>query len=239
MLLIPAIDILGGKVVRLREGKYDKKVYSADPVKTARHWVREGAKMLHLVDLDGAFTGQMRNFEVAKKIIRAVDIPIEFGGGVRDLKTIQEILKGGAARVVVGTRAAEDERFLIAAFRRFNGQVIVSIDTKDDWVFTHGWRKQEKKIKSVIFAERLKKIGLREIIYTDIGKDGTLKGPNIAGIKRMLKTNLKVIASGGVSSLSDIVKLRMLVKSGLTGIILGKALYEAQFTLAQATKVAR
>jgi len=239
MLIIPAIDIRGGAVVRLTQGKFNKeKVYSRDPIKTARHWAKLGAEIIHVVDLDGAKSGIPLNLGVVKEMARNDGVKIEFGGGVRKLDTIENLLSAGVFRVVLGTRAAEDDRFLKKAFLQFKHKVIVSIDARDGMVSVKGWNTDLKKLDAVQFAKSLEAIGFREVIYTDIAKDGMLKGPNIKAIKVLLKeTGLKVIGSGGISSLEDIRKLKMLEKSGLTGIIVGKALYEARFTLPQALKL--
>jgi len=237
MLVIPAIDLKAGKVVRLFQGKFDReKVYSADPVKVAKHWVRQGAKFLHIVDLDGAASGVIKNLAVLKKITEEVCIPIEFGGGIRSLEAISKVLGIGVQRVVLGTRAAADPKFLQKAWKKFGERIIVSIDAKDGLVQTQGWNKSASKT-ALGFATELKKIGFKQFIYTDISKDGALSGPNISGIKELLKsTGLKIIASGGVSGLKDLSKLNSLKKQGLAGVIIGKALYEGKFTLVEALK---
>jgi phosphoribosylformimino-5-aminoimidazole carboxamide ribotide isomerase len=240
MLIIPAIDIRGGAVVRLTQGKFDaEKVYSRDPIKTARHWAKLGAEIIHVVDLDGAKSGISLNLGVVKEIARdSHGVKIEFGGGVRKLDTIENLLSAGVFRVVLGTRAAEDNNFLKKAFLKFKNKVIISVDARDGMVSVKGWNTDLKKLDAIEFAKTLKAIGFKELIYTDIAKDGTLRGPNIKAIKILLKeTGLKVIGSGGISNLEDVRKLKMLEKSGLTGIIVGKALYEARFTLPQALKV--
>lgn len=239
MLIIPAIDLQDGCVVRYVRGATDKKVYSRDPVKTAKHWVKQGAEFLHIVDLDGAFSGTPKNIEIAKSIAKEIKIPVEFGGGVRDTGTIEELLKAGIKRVVLGTRAVQDEKFLRATFKKFKDKVIVSIDAKNGLVMIKGWKSEGKGVLSLDFANALKETGFKEVIYTDTSKDGTLLGPNIKDTKEILKkTGLKVIASGGISSLDDIIKLQKLKNDGLSGIIIGKALYEGKFTLSQAIKIA-
>lgn len=237
MLIIPAIDLRGGKVVRLFQGKFDReKVYSHDPVKVAKHWAKQGAKFFHIVDLDGASGGVPQNMLVLKKIIDEVKIGVEFGGGVRSLDTISKLLGLGVMRVILGTRAAADAGFLKQAWKKFGDKVIVSIDAKDGQVATRGWNSKTSKT-ALAFAQELKKTGFKQLIYTDISKDGTLSGPNILSIKELLKASgLNIIASGGVAGLNDLIKLKKLVKSGLAGVIVGKALYEGKFTLAQAQK---
>jgi phosphoribosylformimino-5-aminoimidazole carboxamide ribotide isomerase len=237
MLIIPAIDLKDGCVVRLVQGKFsEKKIYSRDPLKTARHWAKQGAKLLHLVDLDGAKSGVPKNIKIAEEIAAKLCLPLEFGGGVRSMAVIKRLLKSGAQRVVLGTKALEDKDFLKKAFAEFKEQVIVSIDAKDGKVALNGWQRCANT-EALEFAIFLKKLGFKQLIYTDTLKDGMLKGPNIRAIKTLLKeTGLGVIASGGVSSLEDIRKLGVLQKDGLVGVIIGKALYEGKFTLTEALK---
>ena len=238
MLIIPAIDLRGGKVVRLFQGRFDReKVYSSDPVKVAKHWVKQGAKFLHIVDLDGASSGAPKNLEALKKILSEVSVPLEFGGGVRSLEAISGLLSLGVQRVVLGTRAANDAQFLRKAFKKFGEKIIVSIDAKGAKVLTQGWNSSSSKT-ILDFAKELKEVGFRQLIYTDISKDGALVGPNIMGIKELIrKTGLDVIASGGVGGLKDLIKLKSLQKKGVSGVIVGKALYEGKFTLAEALKL--
>jgi phosphoribosylformimino-5-aminoimidazole carboxamide ribotide isomerase len=239
MLIIPAIDLKDGCVVRLTQGSLkDKKIYSRDAIKTARHWLRQGAELIHVVDLDGAVTGVPKNLEIVKRIAQETSAVLEFGGGVRKIETIKAFLDYGVSRVVLGTKAIEDSAFLKEAFKKFKYKIIVSIDARDGWVLVKGWQEKNSKLQASVLAKQLKALGFKEVIYTDISKDGTLKGPNIKGIKALLKeTGLKVIASGGVSSLDDIRKLKSLEKDGVTGVIVGKALYEGRFTLTQALKL--
>lgn len=225
-------------MVRLVQGRSDKKIYSRDPVKTARHWVRQGAQLLHIVDLDGAFSGVPKNLAAVKEIARNVDIPIEFGGGVRTEKTLKDLLDSGVSRVVLGTKAAQDRTFLKKAFGKFKERIIISVDVKAGEVFIKGWRSNSGAKGALSFVRSLKELGFQEIIYTDIAKDGTLHGPNIKDTKDLLKqTAIKIIASGGISSLEDIRRLKLLEKKGLIGIIIGKALYEGRFTLQEALRL--
>ncbi len=236
-MIIPAIDLRKGKVVRLFQGKFNQeKVYSRDPVKVAKHWARQGAQFLHIVDLDGALSGTPKNLNVVKEISGRVGIPFEFGGGIRSMETISQLLGLGAQRVVLGTKAASDARFLKKAWKKFGEKIIVSIDAKAAKVLTQGWSCGAAKT-TLNFAQELKEIGFKQVIYTDISRDGALRGPNIKGIKELLeKTGLNVIASGGVAVLGDLVKLKKLEKQGLAGVIVGKALYEGRFTLTEALK---
>ncbi|MFH1339387.1 MAG: 1-(5-phosphoribosyl)-5-[(5-phosphoribosylamino)methylideneamino]imidazole-4-carboxamide isomerase [Candidatus Omnitrophota bacterium] len=237
MLIIPAIDLKEGKVVRLFRGHFDKKkTYSSNPVSTARHWEKQGAKYLHVVDLDGAKTGKICHLDVIKKMAKSVRIPIEFGGGLRDEKSIKQVLNCGANRVVLGTKL-QDEKFLRKVFREFKQKVIVSIDVQDKVVKLSGWQREYKGVGILELIRKLEDIGFKEVIYTDIFRDGTLKGPNIAMVKKILNNSgLSVIVSGGISSLVDIYRLKPLGKQGLTGVIIGKALYEGKFTLREAMK---
>lgn len=238
MLIIPAIDLRNGKVVRLFQGNFkQEKIYSSDPVKVAKHWARQGAKLLHIVDLDGAASGKPKNLEVLKEIISQVGVGVEFGGGVRSIETISKLLDLGVQRVILGTKAASDAAFLKQAWKKFGDKIIVSIDAKSDKVLTQGWNQKASKT-TFAFAKELKKIGFKQLIYTDISKDGTLTGPNILGIKKLLKeTGLNVVASGGVANLKDLTNLNKLKKQGVVGVIIGKALYEGKFTLTEALKL--
>jgi len=238
MLIIPAIDIKDGCVVRLVQGRLDKKIYSRDPVKTARHWQKQGAKLIHIVDLDGAASGSPKNLNIVKEIARIADVPLEFGGGVRNAAIIKTLLDNGIWRVVLGTKAAEDKVFLKKVFKKFKNKIIVSIDAKGGQLLTAGWRRSQAKTDVLKFGRYLKEMGIRQVIYTDVWRDGTLKGPNIKDIKNLLKeTGLSIIASGGISSLDDIRRLKLLEKKGVSGIIIGKALYEGRFTLSEALKL--
>lgn len=239
MLIIPAIDLKDGCVVRYVQGAYDKKVYSRSPMEVAKHWVKRGAKILHIIDLDGAFTGTPKNLDIVKEIAREIPVPIQFGGGVRKIETIRQLLKIGIKRVILGTKAVEDKAFLKKAFKEFKDKVIVSIDAKCGTVLTKGWKSSKKSTDVLSFAKVLKEAGFKQIIYTDTLKDGTLTGPNIKGIKLLLKeTGLSIIASGGISTLDDVCKLKKLEKQGLAGVIVGKALYEGKISLSQALKIA-
>lgn len=237
MLIIPAIDIKNGCVVRLRQGKFSReKAYSRDPLETAKRWAAQGAELIHIVDLDGAKTGVPKNLAVVKEIARRSSSGIEFGGGVRGIAAIKTLLGSGIKRVVLGTKAIEDERFLKKAFGLFKHRVIVSIDAKKQKILTEGWKKGSARAADVLeFALYLKGLGFKELIYTDTLKDGMLSGPNIKAIKELLKkSGMRVIASGGVSCIKDIDNLKALEKNGLCGVIIGKALYEGKFTLREA-----
>jgi len=238
MLIIPAVDIKDGKVVRLYRGEFDKvKIYSEDPVSMAQEWELEGAKMLHIVDLDGALSGQLKNLDMIKEMLDAVSIPLEVGGGIRSFELIEELVSIGIQRVVLGTRACEDEDFVRHVIEHFAEKIVISIDAKDGLVATSGWTKVSK-IKAVDFVKRLESLGLNSLIFTDISRDGTLAGPNIEAVRNVLcvKKNMSVISSGGVSSIEDILQLKKLEQEGLSGVIVGKALYEKKINLKEAIK---
>lgn len=239
MLIIPAIDIQDGCVVRFVQGRFNKKIYSRYPLRTAKHWVSQGAKLIHLVDLDGALYGKIKNLDIVRELVKNVNVPVQFSGGVRDIDTIKMLLGLGLYRVSLGTKAIEDEGFLKKAFKLFKDKIIVSCDAKSNNILIKGWRVNSKGKNILDFIRGLKAMGFKELIYTDILKDGTLQGPNIKEIKLLLKeTGMKLIASGGISSLDDISRLKLLENKGLCGIIIGKALYEGRFTLRQALKLA-
>ncbi len=235
MLLLPAIDLREGKVVRLFQGRTDEKVYSQDPGSVAKRWQDEGAQMLHVVDLDGAFTGTPQNLLGLQAIRSAVSIPLEFGGGVRDEQTVRMLLDAGVQRVILGTRAAQDIDFVAAMVRQFKEKVIVSIDACEGKVQTQGWKTTREDLDAVAFGRQLKAAGMEEIIYTDTQRDGALSGPNIAALSLMLeKTGMRIVASGGVSKIADLVELKKLEPRGLSAVIMGKALYEGTVDLKEA-----
>lgn len=235
MLVIPAVDIKGGKCVRLYRGQPDREtVYAEEPSAMARRWQEDGAEFLHVVDLDGAFRGRLENWEVVKRIIDEVRIPIELGGGIRSLETIEIVLSAGVKRAVLGTRAAESLCFLEQAFRNFRGRIIPSIDAREGRVVVRGWA-DETDIRATNLGRDLAKIGFPRVIYTDTVVDGTLQGPSFAAIENFLdETGLETIAAGGVSDPEDISQLRRLEGKGLSGVIIGKALYEGKISLKEA-----
>jgi phosphoribosylformimino-5-aminoimidazole carboxamide ribotide isomerase len=240
MLIIPAIDIIKGRVVRLYQGNFNKvKFYSDDPVETALLWQKKGASFLHIVDLDGAKYGESKNLKVVASILETVQIPCEVGGGLRTEKDIEYLLKHGASRVVVGTKAFEDREFLEGAVRKFREKIVVSIDiSKDSYVAKTGWLEKTHFIASEAVRE-MQNLGVETIIVTDISRDGTLSGPDIEKLKDILNSvNISVIASGGVSCIDDIKKLKAIGSKNLEGVIIGKALYEGKIDLEEAIKIA-
>ena len=212
-------------MVRLLQGKYEEEtIYSHEPVSVAKGWQDKGAFLLHVVDLDGALQGELKNLEIVERIAKEVSIPVELGGGIRNKGDISTVLGKGINRVVLGTRACSDEQFAKEVFSEFGERIIVSIDVKYEKVAISGWTATEE-IPVLELARRVEALGAKGIIYTDISRDGTLAGPDIEGISRMLGAiNIPLIASGGISSLEDIQALKALEEQGLSGVIIGKAL---------------
>ena len=238
MIIFPAIDLRRGKCVRLLQGRTeDETIYSDDPVEMALRWQREGASWLHLVDLDSAMSNASENREIAKVIIRTLSIPVQFGGGVRNESDLDEILGGGASRVVIGTAAFRDPEFLKKAVEQYSDRIVVGLDARDGLLATHGWN-QVEKVEALTFAKSLVQMGVERVVYTDISRDGMLSGPNWMVTEQLAQeTGLKVIASGGVSSLEDLRVLKPLGRSGVEGVIVGKALYEEKFSLGDAIRI--
>jgi len=232
MLIIPAIDIMGGKCVRLYQGKKEQaKVYSDDVVAVAKQWEAEGAELLHVVDLDGAFTGKPVNHRLIENIIDSVNVPVEVGGGIRTEETIELYLEMGAERVVLGTRAINDPEFLIEMCRNYHERIILGIDAKDGMIATDGWVNITDK-DAIGFARRFEEVGVGGVIYTDLTRDGSMVGPNIPAIREFVRSvELPIIASGGISNIQDVEALYELSKDGLVGVIVGKALYESRLKL--------
>ncbi len=237
MLILPAIDIRDNKVVRLLQGDFTKEtIYSGDPVNMAIRWEREGAKMLHVVDLDGAFAGKLVNLAVIKQIVKAVKIPIELGGGLRSEKDIDKAFGCGIKRAVVGTKAYKDENFLKRIIKKYSQNIAISIDANKGDIASEGW-KAKASVSLQDFINKINAIGVDTVIYTDILKDGTMQGPNIEAISQMAdKLSCNLVASGGISSLGDIKAIKNLNRKNITGIIVGKALYEGAFSLQQANE---
>jgi len=229
MLLIPAIDLKDGKCVRLRQGNMsDVTVFSEDPVTMARHWVAQGARRLHLVDLNGARSDRPVNEGVIKKIVAAVgdDIPVQLGGGIRDLDIIERYIDDGVAFVVIGTAAVKSPGFLQDACSAFGGHVIVSLDARDGKVATDGWSKLTGH-DVIDLAKKFEDYGVEALLYTDIGRDGMMSGVNIeATVELARAVKIPVIASGGVSSMADIDRLCAVEHEGVEAAILGRSLYE-------------
>lgn len=240
MLIIPAIDLKDGRCVRLTQGrKQDVKVYDGDPVEIARGFEDSGARMLHVVDLDGAFAGtDSRNRKVVRKIIRALEIPVQFGGGLRTVHDVQQLIEFGAAQVVIGTLAAESPETLEKFVQLFGFRICVGIDARQGHVMTRGWEREEE-LTALQLAQRVADAGVDRIVYTDIARDGMLEGVNVEQTCAVAReSGLRVTASGGVSSLADIERLRGASACGVDSVIVGKALYEGRFKLQEALLVA-
>ncbi len=235
MIIFPAIDIKNGQVVRLIQGKFDQVTeYSNDPVSVAKQWEQRGAQWLHVVDLDGAKSGQIQNKDVILKIVKAVHIPVQMGGGVRSSADVDNMLNGGVSRVVLGTRAIEDRAFFKETLAKGKEKVAVSLDCNKGMVAQRGWT-TTSNIKATDVVKELEALGLKCLIYTDIARDGMLTGPNIKELNDILNaTQIPVIASGGISCLNDIKELMKLVPKGLIGAITGKAIYEGKLNLEEA-----
>lgn len=230
MLLYPAIDLMGGQVVRLRQGRASEKtVYSDDPVAVAREWESRGGDWLHVVDLDAAFSGQHGNLDKIRAMAAAVSIPVQMGGGMRDEESIARALEAGVSRVVIGTKAAEDPDFVRRAVEKFGGaKIAVGVDARDGRVAVKGWS-ETTAIDAATLARQLADFGIGALIYTDIATDGMLQGPNLEAITAMARSvPCPVIASGGVSSAADLVALGKI--GGLAGVIVGKALFDGRIT---------
>lgn len=240
MLVIPAIDLKDGQCVRLRQGRMeDSTVFSDDPVQTATHWKEQGARRLHLVDLNGAFAGEPVNGGIVKAIAAAhPDLPLQIGGGIRDLATIESYLNAGVQYVIIGTQAVKHPPFVAEACKAFPGHIIVGLDAKDGWVATHGWA-EVSDVNVVDLAQQFADDGVDSIIYTDIARDGMMQGVNIEATVRLASaSSIPVIASGGVSRMEDIVELLKVADTetggGIMGAITGRAIYEGALDLAAA-----
>jgi phosphoribosylformimino-5-aminoimidazole carboxamide ribotide isomerase len=244
--LIPAIDIQGGRCVRLRRGDFfDETVFGDDPVAMAMHWVAEGARFLHVVDLDGAREGAPRNFALVRAIAEAVPIAVQTGGGFRTEADLETIADSAVAKAVLGTSAVEDMDLVAGAppiSRRAltllgRARLIVAVDAEDGFVKTKGWV-ERTEIRAVDLARRLASEGVGEILYTDISRDGMMQSANVQGIRELAEeSGLEVLASGGVTDLEDLRSLKALESCGVTGVIVGRALYEDRFTVVEAEAV--
>lgn len=226
MLLYPAIDLMDGKAVRLRQGRAgDKTVYSDDPPAVAGEWESRGGDWLHVVDLDAAFTGHQANLETVRRMASAIKIPLQLGGGIRDEAAVERALSAGAARVVIGTRAVESPDFVASAVKRFGGdRIAIGIDARDGMAAVKGWS-QTSEVGALELAVQAAALGVAAVVYTDIATDGMLRGPNLTAMRGMVESvACPVIASGGVSNAGDLVALENI--EGLAGAIIGRALFD-------------
>lgn len=241
MMLIPAIDLKNGQCVRLKQGLMEQAtVFSDSPAQTAEHWYKQGARRLHLVDLDGAFAGEPKNFPAIKEILAAVSqhIPVQLGGGIRDLQTIEKYLSLGLNDVIIGTAAVKNPAFVREACCEFAGHIIVGLDAKDGMVAIDGWATVTEH-HVIDLSKQFENDGVNSIIYTDIGRDGMMSGVNIdATVKLAQAVNIPIIASGGLTNLDDIRALCAVAKEGVSGAITGRAIYEGSIDFAQAQQLA-
>jgi phosphoribosylformimino-5-aminoimidazole carboxamide ribotide isomerase len=237
MLIIPAIDLKDGKCVRLLRGEEGTEtVFSQDPVAVATKWEECGASLIHVVDLDGAFSGKPRNFELINEIVKAVSCCVQVGGGIRDIETIERYLKTGLDRIILGTVALQKPEILTEANRRFPQQVAVAVDTRNGEIAVRGW-KETVDFDLQSFLNDLKSVGISLVVHTDIDRDGTLEGININAVEQFVRNSpIPVIASGGISCPNDLEKLSNLTKVGLLGAIVGKSIYSGKIDLREAIK---
>ena len=235
MEIFPAIDLMSRAAVRLTKGEFSsKKVYSSDPVEVMLSFKAEGARHLHVVDLDGARTGDNQNFDVVKDLCAAGAPDLEIGGGIRDMRRAENYFSLGVSRVVLGTAAVEDERFLAEALKEWGDKVAVGVDVLDGFVRTRGWG-SDSRLDGFGFVKRMVGAGVKRIIYTDISRDGLLTGPNTAAYERLAENfGAEIVASGGVGKAEDISALR---KTGVYGAIVGKAIYENRVTVSEAVRL--
>jgi phosphoribosylformimino-5-aminoimidazole carboxamide ribotide isomerase len=238
MVIIPAIDLKGGKCVRLFQGRRDAvTLYSNNPAATAKQWESYGAELLHIIDLDGAFTGNQANFEAIIKIRKSVKVPVQVGGGIRDIEDITKLFSAGIERVILGTVAIEDPGFVVYSCSKYPGKVLIGVDAKEGMVAIKGWE-EVTSLTAKELVGRLEIVGAAGVIYTDIVRDGTLTGPNIEAIREIVESvNIPVIAAGGISSVEDIKNLMSIKK--LWGVITGKAIYSGTLDLREAIKIVK
>ena len=225
--------------MRLRQGEFTQvETYTEDPVKYAQRWEQEGAKRLHIVDLDGARTGMPQNLDPIRQIMRRISIPVQLGGGVRSAEVVERMLRIGIDRVILGTTAAQDERMTQGALMQFGDKIIIGIDAKDGFVAVQGWQERTDST-AVAFARRMEALGAKRIIFTDIARDGMLNGPNLSALREVLSSvSIPVIASGGIASADDVRALAALGAPNLEGAIIGKALYAGKMTVRDALAAA-
>jgi phosphoribosylformimino-5-aminoimidazole carboxamide ribotide isomerase len=238
MIIFPAIDLKDGQCVRLYQGDMEQAtIFNDSPALQAAQFEKEGFRWLHIVDLNGAFAGKPVNGDAVKSILESVSLPVQLGGGIRDLATIEYWLDAGVNRVILGTIALKTPGLVIEACKHFPDKIVVGIDAKDGKVAVHGWA-NVSEITVIDVAKRFEEAGVSAIIYTDINRDGTLTGPDIEGTKQLAQNiSIDVIASGGISSLSDVQKIKTLEIDGVTGVVIGRALYDKKITPADVLKL--
>jgi phosphoribosylformimino-5-aminoimidazole carboxamide ribotide isomerase len=238
MIVFPAVDIQAGKAVRLRRGDFDDvTVFSDDPVELARFWQDQGAQALHVIDLDAARTGELTNFKIVEEIVKALDIPVQYGGGIRTPKSLAFMAGVGVHWVVMGTAAVTALDLLDDAVNWLGDRLVVGLDCTDGMVATHGWQ-QRSQMSAIRMVKLLSEHGVQRVVYTDTGRDGMLGGPNLPGLKDLAEVSeLEIILSGGVALLDDLKRLKRLDAEKVVGVIVGRALYEKAFTLPEALAV--
>lgn len=239
MIIFPAIDIRGGKCVRLLKGDFEKEtVFSDKPEEMAKKWQAQGAEFLHLVDLDGALAGKSQNLATVEKILAVVDIPVELGGGIRTMENIDDVLALGVRRVILGSVAVRDPELVREACAKYGDRIVVGIDAKDGIVAVDGWG-VSGDVEATALAKEMKKAGVKTIIYTDISRDGTLSGVNVEATAKLAReSGVAIVASGGVKSIADIEALKPYEKDGIEGVIVGKSIYMGTLDLAKAIEIA-
>jgi phosphoribosylformimino-5-aminoimidazole carboxamide ribotide isomerase len=237
MDVIPAIDLLEGRCVRLYQGDYaQSQVFNDNPVEVAKQWADQGATRIHVVDLDGAKVGQPVNTKVIEAIVGAVSVPVQVGGGLRDRIGVTKMLDAGVQQVILGTVAVEEPQIIKALCAEFPGQIIVGIDARKGWVATHGWL-ETSEVMATNLAQQMSELGAAAIIYTDILRDGTLIGPNLDALRELAGSiSIPIIASGGVSSMTDLLSLLALEPLGVSGVIVGRAIYTGNISLKEAVQ---
>ena len=240
MKIIPAVDIKGGRCVRLTQGKEDQEtVYSDNPQAMAEHWDEQGAQLIHVVDLDGAFQGLPKNSDLIKDIIYSSTVDIQVGGGIRSIEAIAAYVNAGVYRVILGTIAHENPAFVKEACQQFPGKIIIGIDAQDGKVAVKGWTEVSEQTATDL-AQAMEPLGVAGFIFTDISRDGMLQGPNLDSIREFAQaTSLPIIASGGISGIQDVVSLLSLKPEGVEGMITGKALYDKRLDFKEALKQVR
>ncbi|MDD6134500.1 MAG: 1-(5-phosphoribosyl)-5-[(5-phosphoribosylamino)methylideneamino]imidazole-4-carboxamide isomerase [Selenomonadaceae bacterium] len=239
MLIFPAIDIRGGKCVRLLKGDFAQEtVFSDKPAQMAKKWEEQGAKFLHLVDLDGALSGKSCNLDTVKEILAVVNIPVELGGGIRTMENIDKVLALGVRRVILGSVAVKNPALVKEACAKYDDRIVVGIDAKDGIVAVDGWG-VSGDVDVTTLAKEMKKAGVKTIIYTDISRDGTLEGVNVEATAKLAReSGVNIVASGGVKSTADIEALKPYEKDGIEGVIVGKSIYMGTLDLQQAIEIA-
>lgn len=241
MIIYPAIDLKDGQCVRLVQGKAENKtVYSSDPGSMAFSFQEQGAQWLHVVDLDGAFEGQPRNMQAIAQIASRISIPFQVGGGLRKMEDVNRVLEMGASRAIIGTRAVTSPAFIEELLKAFGpDKIVLGLDARDGMVAIEGWV-EKSSLKAVDFGRDMHQMGVKTAIFTDVSRDGLLQGPNLESIQAMAEqTGLNIIASGGVSTADNIKKLQALESQGVSGAIIGKALYDGKITIREALDAAR